>query len=352
MSVEFMSAALAGERFVWEPSAMRALPLPALDVSVPYQPSDEDLHEVVQRHQAYLRRHGLLREGDADQQRLAATLAGLAMALFPRSEGEQLGIVVDVLSWSVAWRKCCANLQARDVHAAQALTWQVVQLTFGQTNNKLECDASPLVMAYIDVWEREAAGMSLDWRQRAQANWRSWLLNVVNPDRFAEMPQGPYLPGHPMVDWPVLSDLVEGSAKFELSPDVRETADITGLLDVYADLSQWLSDMCSTQACNGPVSRASGLFWLQLARHCTRQQAIRELVCVHGRLMNRWRALRAHLPGLYATLQLDARERQNAERYVALLESLMAGYYAWQRASCLTSATGFSPRSPLCGSVP
>jgi hypothetical protein len=333
MSVGSVAAVSAGVRFVRESGAMPALSFPALDVPFAHQPSAEDLHDVAQRHLAFLGRYRLVEKEPAEQRRFAKTIAGLAMALFPRSEGARLDIAVDALSWSVAWRDCCASLQTQDPFAAQALTWQVVELTFQDDGVEPEHDAPLLVRAFSDVWRRETEGMSLDWKQHAQANWRSWLLALIHPDRFGAAPSGPYLLGYQAMDWRVLSDLIEGSSKFELSLDVRETTDIAGLLDMYVDLNQWQSDMCAASACGARPLFASNVFWLQLVRACTREEAIRELARLHGRVVDRWRAWRARLPLVCTMMRLGAGEQHAMERYVTALEALTAGYYTWLRAA-------------------
>lgn len=291
----------------------------------------DDLQKAVQRHLVYLHRYGLQKGGYVEQQRLAMLLASLARALFPLNKGAQLDIVVDALAWSIAWSEHCVSLRNRDRYTAEALIWQVVELTLQYAGAKPERDASPLAWAFMDLWKREAAGMSPYWQEHAVANWRRWLLCLVSDDHGSEALPGPYLPGHQAMDWFVLSDLIEGSLKFELPLGMREAAAIQTLLDMYADLNQWLSDISAAQAGDVCHTGANSVFWLQQIRDCSSEQAIREVLHLHVHLTERWCLRRARLSPLYAAMRLDVDQQLGVERYVAGLESLIAGYCAWQR---------------------
>lgn len=330
MSVESLSTASAKIGSAQE-SGVMAPSFATLDTVCLERSNTDDLQKAVQRHLVYLHRYGLQKGGYVEQQRLATLLASLARALFPLNKGAQLDIVVDALAWSIAWSEHCVSLRNRDRYTAEALTWQVVELTLQYAGAKPERDASPLAWAFMDLWKREAAGMSPYWQERAVANWRRWLLCLVSDDRFGMVSPGPYLSGHQAMDWFVLSDLIEGSLKFELPLGIRETIDIQTLLDMYAHSNQWLSDISAAQAGDVSHTGANSVFWLQQMRDCSSEQAMHEVLHLHGRSMERWRLRRTRLPRLYAVMRLDAEEQREAERYVTGLELLIAGYCARQR---------------------
>lgn len=291
--------------------------------------NNEDLNEVAWRNRLFLQRYGLLQDDTPARLDLAG-LIQYATLLYPSAEDAALDVAVDAIAWSRLWRDENERPGGIDAPVANTVLWQLVDLTLHRVGIQPADNAPPWVWAFADLWKREAAGMSHSWQQRAATNWRRWFLSFAGgdllADSMADASLSAHLPDRQSAECAVLGDLVEGCHTFELPRGAHESLEIEGLRDIQADSMRWVSDIAS--ACMGRLAEDNIVRRVQQG-DTSIDQAIRKVVLMHDKLMDRWNRLRDRLPQLYATLHLNEDAQIQLQRYVIGIESMIAGHHAW-----------------------
>lgn len=299
----------------------------------------ENAEDATQHNLAYLLRYGLLQTEAATQRHMVAGIARFTKMLFPACEDAALDVATDALAWSA----CCADSYTRmrkeaNADEASAIIWQLVNLTLRHVGIEPKEEAHPLVWAFANLWKREAAGMSASWQLRAAADWRGWFLRVASEaircESTFEWPEGSNALVHVESGCAVFSDLIEGSLKFELPRGAYESAEIQGLLGICATSMRWVSDVFVAQVSNDRDVRDTIVATVRKELECGKEEAIREVVRMHKQLMDRWCEFRSGLRSLCDVLRLSDEEQNRIQRYIANLESFIAGYYEWHLVSC------------------
>jgi hypothetical protein len=262
--------------------------------------ADRNAEDAVQHNLAWLRRYRLL-PGDASAQtRLAEEAVRQAMALYPSAEDESLSLAVDAVAWLTCWINEYHHLRSTNDKLLTDLTWQLVDVTLHRAGIEPAGDVHPLTWSFLNLWKREAAGMSLRWQERAAMAWRTLFLSLPG-ETDACQPQHERQPsvwsalGHG-TGGTLFGDLIEGCLKFELPRAAHESAEIHGMLGI-ADRSLQLKEDPASASFIDPAQEAQAL-------------------------MLRWRDIYGRLSGLYHTLRLGADQQACVERYVFAIASL------------------------------
>lgn len=292
--------------------------------------NNENLDDVVRRNHVFLRRYGLL-DSAIPHQLQQPDIVQYAAQLYPMAEDAPLDVAVDAVTWCFLWRDEYERLYRTDAQAANTIVWQLVDLTLHRAGIQPADDAPPLIWAFANLWRRETASMSLSWQQRAATHWRKWFLCFAAESMLAELATDltldAHVPDRQSAKCAVFNDLLEGCLKFELPRGAYESLEVEGLRDIQADSMRWVSDLFAAHA--GDPPKGSVIHLLQSQRGLRKDEAIREAILMHDRLMQRWCWLCDRLPELCATLRLSEEGRIQLQRYVIGIEWQMAGHHAW-----------------------
>jgi hypothetical protein len=212
-------------------SLAQTRPMGLASLPLPFRPgrNNEDLEDVVRRNHLFLQRYGLL-QSDAHPREGLPEIVRYATLLYPIAEDAALDIAVDAITWSRLWHEQYQQQCRKDAQFVDTTIWQLVDITLHRVGIQPADEAPPLVWAFADIWKREAARLSFPYQQRAATNWRRWFLSFAHDDIPDQCQDEPNLGRHTSDRYStysaVLSDLIEGSLKFELPRGAYESPEV------------------------------------------------------------------------------------------------------------------------------
>ncbi|MFJ6378900.1 cytochrome P450 [Kitasatospora sp. NPDC092039] len=135
------------------------------------RPHDE-LRLAADRHADWVVRRGLLTPSELPRYR-AYALHELIGHAFPRARGAELDLLVDVLGWFTILDDRFDGPPGRHPGEAHALVDPLVAVLDGSSGGSRS--ESRLLLAWRELWDRQTASMSPEWRARAAREWRACL---------------------------------------------------------------------------------------------------------------------------------------------------------------------------------
>ncbi|WP_316525846.1 cytochrome P450 [Kitasatospora brasiliensis] len=131
-----------------------------------------DLRRAADRHADWVVRHGLLTPAELPRYR-AYALHELIGRAFPRVGGTELDLLVDVLGWFTILDDRFDESPGRHPAEARALVDPLVAVLDGARGASPSDDR--LLDSWRELWNRQTASMSPEWRARAAREWRACL---------------------------------------------------------------------------------------------------------------------------------------------------------------------------------
>lgn len=149
---------------------------PAPAAPVPAAPADprppRDLRLAADRHADWVVRRGLLTLSELPRYR-AYALQELIGHAFPRVRGAELDLLVDVLGWFTILDDRFDGSPGRHPAQARAVVDPLIAVLDGARGGSPS--ESHSLLAWRELWARQTASMSPEWRARAAREWRSCL---------------------------------------------------------------------------------------------------------------------------------------------------------------------------------
>ncbi|MFE7525676.1 cytochrome P450 [Kitasatospora sp. NPDC057542] len=131
-----------------------------------------DLRLAADRHADWALRRGLLTPAELPRYR-AYALHELIGHAFPRARGAELDLLVDVLGWFTILDDCFDGSPGRHPAEARALVDPLIAVLDGARGTIPS--ESRLLLSWRELWKRQTASMSPEWRARAAREWRACL---------------------------------------------------------------------------------------------------------------------------------------------------------------------------------
>ncbi|MGW1174440.1 cytochrome P450 [Kitasatospora sp. NPDC002543] len=131
-----------------------------------------DLRHAADRHADWAVRRGLLSPSELPRYR-AYALHELIGHAFPRVRGAELDLLLDMLGWFTILDDRFDGPPGRHPTEARALVDPLVAVLDG-ARERSPSD-SRLLLAWRELWNRQSASMSPEWRARAAREWRACL---------------------------------------------------------------------------------------------------------------------------------------------------------------------------------
>jgi hypothetical protein len=194
--------------------------------------------------------------------------------------------------------------------------------------------ASPIAVAFTDLWEREQDGMSAHWRARAVRHWEQYLRAHTQEARHRRDDVWPdveeYLRlRHASGFMPPLWDAVERIWRCEVPEAVYDSPELRSLRDAANQNINIVNDVYSLAKEEAHGDRLNLVLVLERQRACTRQDALETAY----RMINDWTrsvlTARSRLPRLYDELELPAPARARVNRFVRGVQAAIRGNYDW-----------------------
>ncbi|GHF72821.1 hypothetical protein GCM10018790_58390 [Kitasatospora xanthocidica] len=302
------------------PSALAARPRPP-------RPAGE-LRAAADRHADWVLRHGLLTPAELPGYQ-AYALHELIGHSFPRARGAELDLLVDVLGWFTILDDRFDGTPGGRPAEAHALVDPLIAVLDDDGTGP----GGPLVDSWRELWSRQSASMSPEWRARAAREWRACLATFpaeadhrargTVPAHGLGLPDTMRLRRHGSCLYPFMNILervhgADAPAALHAEPALHRLRANT------ADAATLINDLYSLEREERQSAAAfNTVLTLQRARGCTRSRAVRAVRDRVARLRRENEELRREL-----------RHRHPAGRwYLDGTRELVAGVQAWTSTS-------------------
>ncbi|MBV6702472.1 cytochrome P450 [Kitasatospora aureofaciens] len=130
-----------------------------------------ELAAATARHAAWTVRHGLLSPTELPRYQ-AYALPELIGHAYPRTQGADLDLLIDMLGWFTVLDDRFDGSPGRRPAEARAIVDPLIDALNGST---LSAEESQLLITWRELWNRQSAAMSPAWRARAAREWRTCL---------------------------------------------------------------------------------------------------------------------------------------------------------------------------------
>ncbi|MFF7988910.1 cytochrome P450 [Kitasatospora xanthocidica] len=287
-----------------------------------------ELRAAADRHADWVLRHGLLTPAELPGYR-AYALHELIGHSFPRARGAELDLLVDVLGWFTILDDRFDGTPGGRPAEAHALVDPLTAVLDGESTPP----RGPLVDSWRELWSRQSASMSPEWRARAAREWRACLATFpaeadhrargTVPARGLGLADTMRLRRHGSCLYPFMNILervhgADAPAALHAEPALHRLRANT------ADAATLINDLYSLEREERQSAAAfNTVLTLQRARGCTRSRAVR---AVRGRV--------ARLRRENEDLRRELRHRHPAGRwYLDGTRELVAGVQAWTSTS-------------------
>ncbi|MGW3121053.1 terpene synthase family protein [Streptomyces sp. NPDC001107] len=221
----------------------------------------------------------------------------------------------------------------RDPQAVQAHIETLRELVHSAPGTPLR-GASPVAVAFADLWAREQDGMSPAWRSRAARHWDQYLQaqvqealhrrDAVEPD-VEEYLQLRYASGF----MPPLWDAVERIWRCEVPATAYNAPLLRTMRDAANQNINIVNDVYSLAKEEAHGDHHNLVLVLERQEACSRPEALR----ITNRMINNWMqeflTAEAQLPLLYETLGMPAHARTNVARFTQGMRAAIRGNYDW-----------------------
>nr|BEK70373.1 hypothetical protein KPHV_76000 [Kitasatospora purpeofusca] len=258
-----------------------------------------ELTAATARHGDWALAHGLLAPADLARYQSYA-LPELIGHAYPRARGEELDLLVDMLGWFTILDDRFDGPPGRDPAEARAVVGPLLAVADGRPV-PVGGPLPHLLDAWRELWQRQTAPMSPEWRRRTADEWRSCLETFLaeTAHRAArthpDLAETVRLRRHASCLYPFMGILEhvhggEAPAALHRDPALRRlranTADVATLInDLYS------ADREERQQ----VAAFNTVLTLQRVRGCTRARAVRSVGTRIARLSAESESLRRRL---------------------------------------------------------
>ncbi|MFJ9774033.1 hypothetical protein ACIRVF_22805 [Kitasatospora sp. NPDC101157] len=292
----------------------------------------------------WAREHGLLKPTDESVRYfLSMRLADVATGFSPDARGADLDVMTDLITWTAVCDDFFDGPVGDDPARAMAAVTELARVTTGAAGATAAHPGNPLVSATADLWARMAEPMSDRWRLRAGRNWRRFLLSFLaeadarRARRIPTVTEYFRLRQETMAMY-VYLDAAERSDHREVPEAVLSSEAVRELLALEIEILACCNDVHSVEHEEARGDTHNLVLVLERREGLSRDDAIERIRgWVHER-SERFLAVRAGLPRLWAALGLTPAERAAAEAHVTTMTHQMRVTYDWSRATARYTA--------------
>ncbi|MEV6316572.1 terpene cyclase [Streptomyces sp. NPDC051776] len=199
------------------------------------------------------------------------------------------------------------------------------------TPPRVEC---PITLAWAEVWEQLADGMSLAWRGRFAASWGRFL--VAHTEEIDLAARGVTLGSaayrafrRRTVGIHHSIDAGERSRRFEVPAQVQSHPTMIGLRDMAADTIGFMNDIHSLEREQRRGDGHNLVSVLRDERGGSWADAIDEAVRITEACLRKYLRLEAHVPAMCDELGLDDAQRDRVRMGVEAIRHWINGNYEW-----------------------
>ncbi|MCC3528121.1 MULTISPECIES: hypothetical protein [unclassified Microcoleus] len=264
-------------------------------------------------------------------------LAECAAWFYPDGTADGVALVADLMGWYFAPfdDQFDGELGRAPSVSAKAIgnLIEILDLPEGSVTRA----SYPVALAFADIWQRSSRHMSPAWRQRAAYHWKQYLIGqlgeVVNraherrPDAESHLRQRVATTSSP-----VLCDLIESVAGFELPSEAWHMPVMYELRQLAAEIVSITNDLVSAEKEEAAGDTDNNLLLiLENQEGYSRLEAIEKLRQMTHTRFERFLRLEQQVPDIDDVL--DDAGRVVLRRYLQGLHDLVAGDNEWEHTS-------------------
>lgn len=311
----------------------------ATEFDLPFPPVEvPDLTAVRTHHLDWLRRFDLLRGERAVDTYLSWELDVAAARFHPQAVGESQQLVTDFYGWLVLWDGQFDGPLGSDPVAAQEVVDGLLAVIRHDPHRGPLTPRLPVGRALQDIWQRESAGMSPRWRQRAARNWADYLqahvTETVNRASDAVLDWDAYLDLRDVAGASyVILDFAERLGHFEVPDAALDHPAVQELRLITVRVVDHVQDVLSLEKEAARGEPHNAVLILEAQTRVPRPRAVAEIQTIVRAHTDRFLALQAKAPAVADELGLDDAGRTALHQYVDAMRTSMRGNYDW----CATS---------------
>jgi pentalenene synthase len=290
----------------------------------------------MERHLRWAREMGFLPSEAAADRYLFSQHAEVGAWFCPEpGEDRDLDLQLDVNGWFFMVDDAFDIPAGRTADGAVAVCQRLMELLHGLPGAGAGRPASPLVTAFIDIWERERDGMSAFWQQRASCTWIGYLAGNLaeeaNRRVAATLTPAQYMRvRRQSVGVLPTYDMRECVGPSEVPPLAWYSTHLEAMRRLSVEHVIMVNDVCSLE--KDEARHETNLVTLLASqRELSRDAAISEVVSTADNHMREFQELTAGIPHVCDKLALTDTERAAVHRHVVSMCDMVSGNYHWSR---------------------
>ncbi|MFI5987581.1 hypothetical protein ACIBEA_42805 [Streptomyces sp. NPDC051555] len=286
---------------------------------IPFPPRiNSGTTQALERNVAWARRMGLVANDEEVERYVASQTQEAAAYFYPDIAGEDLDLGYDMCGFFFVFDDAFDVPPGPSLDSAVATCQDLIAL-LAQPQEAASLDAPPVVVAFSDVWRREAIGMSPTWVRRAAHNWADYfygqLAEVSN--RLAGItlsPDDQMKARRRTIAVVTGMDMAERTGHFEMPSLAWHNSLTQAMLDKVSDHVSMVNDIYSLAK-----EEADGdhnlVHCIMRSRNCSRADAIGEVVETANGRIKEYIELAQGIPQMCRTLNLSPAERSAVDRH-------------------------------------
>ncbi|MEW2527392.1 7-epi-alpha-eudesmol synthase [Streptomyces sp. NPDC047071] len=296
-------------------------------------PVSEHLAYAEDRHLRWVRDMELVRSQEGFDEYVTWDLPQAAIRTYPYASAEDMVVLMNWFSLAFLFddQFDTGRPGRADRIAEVARELVVTTLRPAGSRPRVVC---PITLAWAQVWERLADGMSLPWRTRFSASWGRFLVAhseeidvaargvVLGLDEYTAFRRRTVGIHHSI-------DAGERSRRFEVPAQAQAHPVMIRLRDAAADTIGFMNDIHSFER---EARRGDGhnlITVLQRAHGCSREDATAEAIRRTQDRLTDYLRLESHVPQMCHELRLGDDERARVHMGVDAIRHWISGNYQW-----------------------
>ena len=278
---------------------------------------------------------------------LAWNMAELGAYAYPDATLPGLQLAIDTLGWYTLFDDQLEGASESRMDSVMA-TCDALTSSLGNPSDSVGDGRSPVVRAWVDLWQRQIAGMSLGWRERAARDWtdcfQSFAVETANRDRGVLLRAVECLALRRVsIGAYVWLDLVERVGRCELPREAWRWPGLPKMRDVVADVSVYVNDVFSLMREEVRNDPHNVVLALQRENGASRAEAIEEARRLATESARHFSVLEESYFVSPAVAGLSSSQLASCRRVVTGMGAVMRGHYDWYDGTRRYSAAEIIP---------
>ncbi|MFI6985163.1 terpene cyclase [Embleya sp. NPDC050154] len=293
-----------------------------------------DLAATRRRNLAWVRRIGLVRDGDALDWYTSWDMPGLAALGYPHARGAALDLCADTMAFFFVFDDQFDGPLGHDPAAANRACRRLIDVVRG-TPTPASREPDPCTAAFADIWHRALHHAPPGWAARAAHEWEYYFAThpheAINRRRGTPGDMEHHLHVRRGIAGTILPlSLGEHAARITVPPAAHHSPHLRIMRELAIDVTLMANDVYSLEKEEARGDMDNLVLVLQHTHALTRDKALTAATEEIDHRCARFRDLASRVPAMADELGLTGAQRTAVDTYVDVMSAWMSGYHAWQ----------------------